>query len=223
MPGNSCLPLASSPRSRPSLCMTARLWEGKPEEFRGLREAYLRHDELGLEYATAGNGEHSRIAWLKLTSLWSGHEKAYVRPERVEAARGTLPDGADHIGVNRGPLVLPPQAVVAVFARLDASWAATVVVARESGPPWERQVVLPRRSYVPWWHYPALPATVAFDAVTLHGMLRKAPGVVQGVGVGGQGSVTSLASPEKANELLAKLGQKWDKPGPPVLMFDNLG
>ena len=62
---------------------------------------------------------------------------------------------------------------------------------------------------------------LAFDAATLRDMLRKsAPAPGRG---GSQGSASSLASPDEVNALLAKLGQKWDKPGPPVLMFDRPG
>jgi hypothetical protein len=143
----------------------------KPEELRRIDDAYLRHDELGIAYTTAGNVEHHHIVWFALPDLWAGAENAPVKPLRIERARGTLPEGAERIAVSRGPMVLPPRAVVAVFARPSWPGEYAVIVVSKDGQPWARNPWLRRdqNAYVPWWRYPALPFAVALDVATFPG------------------------------------------------------
>ena len=120
-------------------CVTNRVvrYLTKEESFEGIRGAYLRQDELGIEYATSAPGGHSfhyRIAWFKLSDLprgceplpdgadpghytvWSDPESYIVLgPDRVEPLRTRPPGGAKQVPVGRGDPSLPRGARVAVF------------------------------------------------------------------------------------------------------------
>lgn len=172
-------------------CATGTVLEWPRETIEGVRGAWLRPSELGIEYTVHRYRRRDQIAWFALSDLrrgpvqvpgtagpgemprWSDPESRMSSAVRVESAGATSPEGAQPLPLGRGAPRLSAGTDFAVFPpepRGDEDSepeAAIVVVVCEDGQAYTLEARLPWARYRPWHRYPLLPLAVAWDLATL--------------------------------------------------------
>lgn len=158
-------------------CTTSGMLGDWPHEmFGGISHAYLRPDELGIEYVTRAYRQRCQVAWFRLSELRKGPQPwPMLLPGREERTRGSPPDGAKPLPVGREKPSLPAGADIAVFVPPKGEElahggygfnVAIVMLVGGDGQVHTLRPWLPTRSYRPWHRYPFVPLAIAWDVAT---------------------------------------------------------